>query len=114
MFVANSLKPQFRQQEMWALTLHPDVLASASSKLLYRIGLRPTGLGGFEGDWNPDKDGLRSWRQAMDAGKYVRIGVLSPESPEEELTRDYTWRSTPHGKKMGQRQPGAITAVRGQ
>jgi ectoine hydroxylase-related dioxygenase (phytanoyl-CoA dioxygenase family) len=38
MFVANSLKPQFRQQEMWALSLHPDVLANASPKLLYRLG----------------------------------------------------------------------------
>merc|ERR1719230_185810 len=88
MYVANSLKPQFRQQEMWALSLHPEVLAKASPKLLYRLGLRPTGLGGVEGDWSPEKtQGLRPWRQAMDRGEWVRVRQLSPTSSEADLTR---------------------------
>ena len=113
MYVANSLKPNFRQQEMWAFSLAPDVLASASPKLLYRIGMRPTGLGGPEGDWSPEPiDGLRPWREAADAGKYVRIGVLSPESTEEELCEDFSWRHTPHGLRLGAQQPEAISAVK--
>lgn len=111
-FVANSLKPQFVQQEMWLLSLNQEVLATASPKLLHRLGFRPTGLGGVEGDWYPGRDGLRAWRQAMDRGEFLRIGVLSLESTEVELSRPYSWRQTPHGKKMGSRQPQAIEAVR--
>jgi hypothetical protein len=33
MFVGNSLKPNFRQQELWALSLAEDVLAAASPKV---------------------------------------------------------------------------------
>jgi hypothetical protein len=113
MYVGNSLKPNFRQQEMWALSLAPDVLASASPKLLYRIGMRPTGLGGLEGDWSPEPtEGLRPWRQAADAGQYVRIGVLSPESTEEQLCEDFSWRHTPHGLRLGAQQAEAIDAVK--
>ena len=103
MFVANCLKPQFRQQEMWALSLAPEVLAKASPKLLYRCGLRPTGLGGVEGDWSPDpENGLRTWREAMDRGEYVRVGVLSPDSSAEELGRDYTLRHTKTGQNWAE------------
>lgn len=112
MYVANSLKANFRQQEMWAMSLAPDVLSHASPKLLYRIGLRPTGLGGPEGDWSPDPTtGLRSWRQAADQREYVRVGVLSPESTEEELCQDFTWRHTPKGLRLGAQQPEAIEAI---
>jgi hypothetical protein len=98
---------------MWALSLAPDVLAHASPKLLYRVGLRPTGLGGPEGDWSPEPtEGLRPWRQAADAGQFVRVGVLSPESTEEELCGDYTWRHTPYGLRLGANQPEAIQAVK--
>jgi len=112
MYVANSLKPQFRSQELWPLTLNPEVLARASPKLLYRLGMRPTGLGGIEGDWAPDEDGLRAWREAVDTGRYERIGVLSVQSSKEELTRAYTWRFTPHGRRMGEHQPDAMEDVR--
>ena len=100
--------------ELWALSLAPDVLASASPKLLYRTGLRPTGLGGIEGDWSPAPEaGLRAWREVMDrGGKYVRVRALSPESSEEQLVRDYTWRHTPSGLAMSKHQPEAISAVR--
>ena len=33
MFVGNSLKANFRQQELWALSLAKDVLAAASPKV---------------------------------------------------------------------------------
>jgi hypothetical protein len=57
---------------------------------MYTAGLRPSGLGGVEGDWSPEKqDGLRPWRQAIDRGEFVRIGVLSPESTE--VRSSHTW-----------------------
>ena len=38
---------------------------------------------------------------ACRSGEYVRVGALSPESTEEELTRDYTWRHiSPHAKQQ--------------
>ena len=43
--------------------------------------------------------------QAMDAGNYVRIGELSPSSSKEELTQDYTWRSTTTGWRAAMNQP---------
>lgn len=113
MYVANSLKPFFRSQELWPISLRPEVLAKASPKLLHRLGFRPTGIGGIEGDWHPEHvNALRSWREAVDVGGYARIGVLSPESTEEELTRNYTWRGTAAGRALGRRQPFAIPAVR--
>ena len=38
MYVGNSLKANFRQQEIWTLSISPEALARASPKLLYRIG----------------------------------------------------------------------------
>ena len=54
MFVGNSLKPSFRQQEIWTLSLKAEVLAELTPKMVYRMGLHPMGLGGPEGDWTGD------------------------------------------------------------
>ena len=69
MYVGNSLKPNFRQQEIWTLSLKPEVLSQLTTKMAYRMGLHPMGLGGVEGDWVAD---LRYWRTAMDDGTYCR------------------------------------------
>ena len=69
MYVGNSLKPNFRQQEIWTLSLKPELLPQLTEKMVYRMGLHPTGLGGAEGDWAAD---LRYWRIALDNGAYLR------------------------------------------
>ena len=69
MFVGNSLKPGFRQQEIWTLSLKAEVLAELTPKMVYRMGLHPMGLGGPEGDWTGD---LRYWRTALEGGTYER------------------------------------------
>ena len=48
----------------------------------------------------------------MDRGDWVRIRHLSPDSTEEELTRNYTWRQTNQGKRHGRKQPTAVPAVK--
>ena len=61
-------------------------------------------FGGIEG--HGQKPGiLWGMRQAMDAGNYVRIGELCSSSSKEELTRDYTWRSTTTGWRAVMNQP---------
>ena len=44
-------------------------------------------------------------RKEMDAGNFVRIGELSPQSSKEALTRDYTWRFTTTGRRTAMNQP---------
>ena len=75
--------------------------------------MRPTGLGGPEGDWAPEpNEGLRPWRQIADRGEYVRVRQLSPDSPVEDLCQDFSWRHTPYGLRMGRNQPDAHPAVK--
>ncbi len=93
---------------------------------------RPSGFGGMEGDWSPGDDGLRAWRNALErfalrctaclfcfliacaacrSGEYVRVGALSPESTEEELTRDYTWRHiSPQAKQQPLVRAGSLSS----
>ena len=111
MYVGNSLKSSFRQQEMWALSLHPDVLETASTKLLYRTGLHPTGLGGPEGDWSSE---MRYWRKHLEGGTYERVRALTPYEADdyEGYLKDYTWRHAPGGYGHSQQQPSASEHVR--
>ena len=44
-------------------------------------------------------------RQAVDAGNFIRIEKLSPQSSKEELTRAYTWRFTTTGGRAAMNQP---------
>ena len=93
-----------RTQELFPFSLEPEVLANASLKLLQRLCFVGNGIGGIEGH-GQEPGVLRGMRQAMDAGNYVRIGELSPSSSKEELTQDYTWRSTTTGRRAAINQP---------
>ena len=77
-----------RQQELGILSALPEVLDKGSKKFLRRLGCQNAGKGGLEGSWQSDWSVMQ--RMAMDKGEYIRIGQLSPDSPEEELLRDYT------------------------
>jgi ectoine hydroxylase-related dioxygenase (phytanoyl-CoA dioxygenase family) len=98
------IKPWMRTQELFPFSLEPEVLANASLKLLQRLCFVGNGIGGIEGH-GQEPGVLRGMRQAMDAGNYVRIGELSPSSSKEELTQDYTWRSTTTGRRAAINQP---------
>ncbi len=104
--VMNSVKPFMRQQELHLMSARPEILKQASSKLLYRLGARPTGLGGIEGAWNGDY--LVNQRLQLEAGDYIPVGELSGESSEEELTRAYSYRKSDTGSKLSAHQPDRI------
>lgn len=108
--VMNSVKPFMRQQELHLMSATPEVLQGASRKLLYRLGARPTGLGGIEGTWSGDY--LVNQRIALENGEYVRIGELSPDSPVDELVADFTYRISDTGYRQAAHQPDVPPAVR--
>ena len=58
------------------LSAKTELLEQGSRKFLYRIGARPTGLGGVEGAWNGDF--LVNQRLMLEHGNYLPIGELSP------------------------------------
>jgi hypothetical protein len=102
-FVAtmSNVKSWMRTQENWILSVAPDVLESASPKLLHRLGLQALtygatmegfgmGASGREGDpWGS----LRQFRSAYDAGSYERVRELDANSPTEALEKTYTVRT---------------------
>ncbi len=108
--VMNSIKPYMRQQELHLLSALPEVLANASPKLLYRLGARPTGLGGIEGAWNGEY--LVQQRLAMDAGRYLRVGELSPASAPEVLGADHGYRYSETGRWQAPHQPETEPSIR--
>jgi hypothetical protein len=83
----SNVKPWMRQQENWTLTVAPDVLRTASRKLLQRMGFASSGLlevGSFSSMTSTVDIRLR-----LDEGNYRRIGQLkSPVPPEvrDQLT----------------------------
>jgi ectoine hydroxylase-related dioxygenase (phytanoyl-CoA dioxygenase family) len=107
--VMNSIKPFMRQQELHLLSAAPEILENASAKLAYRLGARPTGLGGIEGAWQGDF--LIGQRLAFEQGNYRRVRELSPDSPAEELAADYGYRHSDTGIKLAAAQPEALDAV---
>ena len=87
------------------LSAAPEILDNASAKLAYRLGARPTGLGGIEGAWQGDY--LIGQRLAFEQGTYQRIRELSPDSCEAELAADYGYRHSDTGIKLAAIQPDA-------
>lgn len=102
-FVAtmSNVKSWMRSQENWVLSVSPEVLESASPKLLHRMGFQALVYGGTvegfglgaRGRIDEPWGSLKQFRQAYDAGHYTRVGELSAQSTEAELNRDYTLRS---------------------
>jgi len=104
--VAQGQRPYLRQQENFALSASPEVLARASEKLLFRMGLQSSTSCTVEGDdlSAPGRIGdefgsLKRYRAAMDRGEYLRVGELSPDMPEEQLMAPFTIRMTPTGRR---------------
>mmetsp|Transcript_58766 Transcript_58766/g.129124 ORF Transcript_58766/g.129124 Transcript_58766/m.129124 type:complete len:442 (+) Transcript_58766:102-1427(+) len=109
--VMMGMKPWIRQQENAMLSALPEVLERASRKLLHRLGCgRSDGKGGLEGTWDGSWSVMQ--RLAMERGEYIRIGELSPNSPMEDLTKDYTYRHAASNLKRAHYQPDALPEVR--
>ncbi len=109
-FVAtmSSVKSWMRQQENWVLSVAPDVLASASPKLLHRMGLQALTYGstiegfglGASGRMGDPWGAIQQFREAYDRGEYVRVRELSPRSPKEDLHQAYTvFRATERARE---------------
>ena len=107
--VMNAVKPFMRQQEVHLLSASPDILRNGSPKLLYRLGARPTGLGGVEGCWNGGY--LVEQRLAIEQGDYLRVGELGPDSPAEVLAADYGYRRSEIGLAQAPHQPSLSPEV---
>ena len=115
-------KPWMRQQENWMLSVRPEVLARASEKLLHRMGYQATtgtqtneGHGfGAKGLPGEAAGATVAFRMAADAGEYVRVGELGPDSSESDLSAPYTLRSVVGAARAGGKSaPVGITGVRG-
>ena len=102
-FVAtmSNVKSWMRTQENWVLSVSPEVLESASPKLLHRMGFQALVYGGTvegfglgaRGRIDEQWGSLKQFRQAYDKGNYTRVGELSAQSTNAELKRGYTLRS---------------------
>ena len=96
------IKPWMRQQENWVLTVKPEILSWASPKLLHRMGFQAVFNGGTVEGWGINyvkgqlgdpMAGITAFRTAIDAGRYQRVGVLTPGTPTADPARDFTLRS---------------------
>jgi hypothetical protein len=91
--ITNSVvAPFIRQQELFHLTISPEILARANDKFLWRCGFQANGQrsmvegygyygSGKQGDGN---GAIVNARLAMDAGEYRRVGELTPSTPPSE------------------------------
>mmetsp|Transcript_47408 Transcript_47408/g.133800 ORF Transcript_47408/g.133800 Transcript_47408/m.133800 type:complete len:413 (-) Transcript_47408:15-1253(-) len=86
---ANS-KWWIRQQENWQLTASPEVLRSATPKLLRRLGFSTSGL--LEVQQYSGMMANRDVRLLLDEGAYNRIGFLKGPVPQHERERLTVWR----------------------
>ena len=77
----SNVKPWLRQQENWQLSVDPEVLASASDKLLQRMGFYSSGLTEIATYSSPKT--TRSLRLAMENGEYHRVRELRPPVPAD-------------------------------
>lgn len=115
-------KPWMRQQENWMLSVRPEVLERASPKLLHRMGYQATTGGhtteghGFGARGLPGElaGAVVAFREAIDAGHYVRVGELSSQSSPEELEAAFTLRDVVGmARSGGKSAPVGITGGRG-
>merc|ERR1719218_308446 len=95
-----------RTQEAWLLSAAPEVIARASPRLLQRLGFSAHTIGTVEGhglgaSGNPDDEfsAVLTFRQALDQGKYVRVGELRPGEARDKMMQPFTFRTTASGKR---------------
>lgn len=92
--------PVIRQQENWMLSVRPDVVERASPKLLQRMGFQATNAAqtneghgfGASGKVDEPTGATVHFRLAADAGIYLRVGELGPNSSAEQLNAPFTLR----------------------
>ena len=99
-FVAtmSNIKPWMRQQENWVVSVSPEVIRSASPKLLHRMGMQAVTYGatvegfglGASGRVDDHWGNLKLFRTALDEGNYIRVGELSTDAPAESLNQNFT------------------------
>ncbi len=101
--------PWMKQQENWMLSVQPEVLRRATSKLLHRMGYQSwTGSQINEGHAFGARElpgeaagALAAIRLAADERRYVRVGELGPDSSREDLQADYTLREVVRTAREG-------------
>ena len=113
-FVAtmSNVKAWTRTQENWVISVAPDVLESASPKLLHRIGLQALTYGstiegfglGAAGRIGDEWGSIKQFRTAYDKGEYERVRELSAQSTQEELSKKYTVKDAIKKAKSFQRK----------
>jgi hypothetical protein len=103
--------PVIRQQENWMLSVRPDVLKRASPKLLQRMGFQATNAAqtneghgfGASGMIDEPTGATVDFRFAADAGDYLRVGELGPNSSAEQLNAPFTLRDVVTKARAGGR-----------
>ena len=101
-FVAamSNVKSWMRSQENWIISVDPEIIKNASPKLLHRMGMQAVTYGGTiegfgmgaVGKVDESRGSIKYFREAFDAGEYIRVGQLSSTSPESDLKKNYTLR----------------------
>ena len=103
------------------LSVRPEVLQRASTKLLHRMGYQATTGGqtneghGFGARGLPGEaaGATVAFRLAADAGDYIRVGELGPDSSKEDLEAPYTLREVVGAARAGGKSaPVGITGIR--
>ncbi len=121
--ITNSVvKPWIRQQENFALTMSPEVLAKASDKLLMRTGMLATSTRGMvegygysgSGRTGDPNGSIVHVRKLMDQNDYRRLPALTPADVAEQPPSTFglsrikeaheTWRSGRFNKLLAQVQ----------
>ena len=86
----SNVKPWLRQQENWQLSVDPEVLESASDKLLRRMGYHSAGLLEII-SWSGPKTTVGT-RLAMERGEYRRIRAMRPPVSQAEKEALTIWQ----------------------
>mmetsp|Transcript_133789 Transcript_133789/g.286126 ORF Transcript_133789/g.286126 Transcript_133789/m.286126 type:complete len:409 (-) Transcript_133789:159-1385(-) len=103
----SNVKPWLRQQENWMLSVAPEVLQSASPKLLARMGFNTSGLLEVQA-YSGMKETVAT-RLALDEGKYTRIGVLKRPVSKEQRESLTVWQMK---QQMQARRAGKVAAAK--
>tara|TARA_B100001173_G_scaffold107690_1_gene93266 strand:- start:65 stop:1246 length:1182 start_codon:yes stop_codon:yes gene_type:complete len=101
-FVAamSNVKSWMRSQENWIISVDPEIIKNASPKLLHRMGMQAVTYGGTiegfgmgaVGKVDESRGSIKYFREAFDAGEYIRVGQLSSTSSKSDLKKNYTLR----------------------
>ncbi len=103
------------------LSVKPEVLNRASPKLLQRMGFQATNAAqtneghgfGARGLVDEAAGSTLGFRVAADSGRYLRVGEIGPNSPEQDLNAPYTLREVVgKARSGGQSAPVGIGGVK--